>query len=76
MNKIVKNIKKITKSIQEGIEEIHYNINDSAPWLKLYGTKIPKNINLSTRTIYEEVEYIASLYPSYNAYEYYGKKLK
>src|SRR5574344_20398 len=75
MNKIVKNIKKITKSIQEGIEEIHYNINDSAPWLKLYGTKIPKNINLSTRTIYEEVEYIASLYPSYNAYEYYGKKV-
>lgn len=75
MNKLVKNIKKITKNIQEGIEELHFNMKETAPWLKLYDDKIPKTISVPHRTMYEMVEYTAAMYPNYDAYEYYGKKV-
>lgn len=74
MIKIKDQIKKLTKNIQEEIEEMHYNINESAPWFKLY-EKVPKTVNVPKKTMYEMIEYTASMYPDNYAYEYYGKKV-
>jgi long-chain acyl-CoA synthetase len=66
--------KKITGKVKEGIEELHYNYYKSAPWFKLYDKYTPRNLEVPDCTMYELIKHVASLYPDYYAYEYYGKK--
>ncbi|MDD2504792.1 MAG: class I adenylate-forming enzyme family protein [Bacilli bacterium] len=66
---------KIKDSIKQSAQAIHYEYLDSAPWYKYYEElKIPKSLIYPEKTIYQHLEDAANLYPSYYAYEYFGKK--
>ena len=69
------NIKNIKYKIKKSAEAIHYEYLDAAPWYKLYeDLNIPRSINYPEKTLYEIVEETATHYPSYYAYEYFGKQ--
>ena len=68
------NIKSIKESIKNSANQIHYEHFDSAPWFKYYEKlNIPKNLVYPKLTLYEMLEDTAEKYPSYYAYEYFGK---
>lgn len=68
-------IKNIKDTIKHSANQIRYEYLDNAPWYKHYESlNIPKNLNYPKLTLYEIVEQTAENYPSYYAYEYFGKK--
>ncbi|MDD2409597.1 MAG: class I adenylate-forming enzyme family protein [Bacilli bacterium] len=68
------NIKNIKESIKHSANQIHYEHFDSTPWFKYYEKlNIPKNLVYPELTLYEMIEETAAKYPSYYAYEYFGK---
>ena len=71
---MINSFKNITNKVKEGIEELHYNYYDAAPWFKLYDKYTPKNLEIPDCTMYELIKHVSTLYPDYDAYEYYGKK--
>ena len=61
------------RKIYEGANRLYYKITNREPWYKYYGNN--NKINYPDLTIYELIEKTANTYPSYYAYEYYGKKV-
>jgi len=61
------------KNLFERISRVYYKITKREPWYKYYGNN--NKINYPKLTIYELIEKTAKTYPSYYAYEYYGKKV-
>ena len=55
------------------VSRFYYKITNRAPWYKYYGEN--NKIDYPKLTIYELIEKTAKTYPSYYAYEYYGKKV-
>ncbi len=55
------------------ISRFYYKVTKREPWYKYYGNN--NKINYPDLTIYELIEKTAKTYPSYYAYEYYGKKV-
>ncbi len=65
----------IKETIKHSAHAIRHEYLSSTPWYKYYEElNIPKNINYPKKTLYELLEESANLYPSYYAYEYFGKK--
>ena len=65
-------IKSLNK-IFERISRLYYRLTNRAPWYKYYGKN--NKLDYPDLTIYELIEKTANTYPSYYAYEYYGKKV-
>ncbi|MDD2208373.1 MAG: class I adenylate-forming enzyme family protein [Bacilli bacterium] len=66
---------KIKDSVKKSASALYYEYSSATPWYKQYEeANIPKSINYPKKTLYEMLEETASIYPSYLAYEYYGKK--
>ena len=61
------------RKIYERANRLYYKITKREPWYKYYGNN--NKINYPNLTIYELIEKTANTYPSYYAYEYYGKKV-
>ena len=61
------------RKLYERASRVYYKITKREPWYKYYGNN--NKINYPDLTIYELVEKTANTYPSYYAYEYYGKKV-
>lgn len=61
------------KGLFQRLSRIYYKVTNRAPWYKYYGKN--NKINYPDLTIYELIEKTAKTYPSYYAYEYYGKKV-
>ena len=61
------------KKLFQRLSRVYYKIINRAPWYKYYGKN--NKINYPNLTIYELIEKTAKTYPSYYAYEYYGKKV-
>lgn len=61
------------KRLFQRLSRIYYKVTNRAPWYKYYGKN--NKINYPDLTIYELIEKTAKTYPSYYAYEYYGKKV-
>ena len=55
------------------LSRVYYRVTKREPWYKYYGKN--NKINYPNLTIYEIIEKTAKTYPSYYAYEYYGKKV-
>lgn len=66
---------KIKESIKQSAQAIHFEYLDAAPWYKQYEeSNIPKSLHYPKKSLYEMLEESANTYPSYIAYEYFGKK--
>lgn len=61
------------KNLIHKVRRVYYKITDREPWYKYYGNN--NKIDYPDLTIYELIEKTAKTYPSYYAYEYYGKKV-
>ncbi len=61
------------RKILERANRAFYKITKREPWYKYYGNN--NKIDYPDLTIYELIEKTANTYPSYYAYEYYGKKV-
>lgn len=61
------------KDLLGRVSRLYYKITNRPPWYKYYGKN--NKINYPSLTIYELIEKTAKTYPSYYAYEYYGKKV-
>lgn len=71
------NLKDIKSKIGTKIDKIHYENKGAAPWLKFYNDLgYPRTINYPEYTIYEMLEKAVLEYPTYDAYEYFGTKVK
>ncbi len=63
----------LLKDVYDKVNRIYYKITNKEPWYKYYENN--KKINYPKLSIYELIEKTAKTYPSYYAYEYYGKKV-
>ena len=63
----------VLKGLFQKVSRIYYKLTNRAPWYKYYGKN--NKINYPDLTIYELISKTAKTYPSYYAYEYYGKKV-
>ena len=61
------------KGLYQRLNRWYYKLTNKQPWYKYYGKN--NKINYPNLTIYELIEKTAKTYPSYYAYEYYGKKV-
>ena len=61
------------RRLYQRVNRLYYRLTNKEPWYKYYGNS--KKINYPNLTIYELIEKTANTYPSYYAYEYYGKKV-
>ena len=61
------------RKLYERANRLYYKLTNREPWYKYYGSN--NKINYPDLTIYELIEKTANTYPSYYAYEYYGKKV-
>lgn len=61
------------KGLYQRFNRLYYKITKKEPWYKYYGKN--NKISYPDLTIYELIEKTAKTYPSYYAYEYYGKKV-
>ena len=61
------------KGLYQRFNRLYYKITNKEPWYKYYGKN--NKISYPDLTIYELIEKTAKTYPSYYAYEYYGKKV-
>ena len=61
------------KNLFGRISRFYYKVTKREPWYKYYGNN--NKINYPKLTVYQLIEKTAKTYPSYYAYEYYGKKV-
>lgn len=61
------------KNLFGRLSRFYYKITNREPWYKYYGNN--NKIDYPKLTVYELIEKTAKTYPSYYAYEYYGKKV-
>lgn len=70
------NIKDIKTKVMKGVNKVHYEFYDEAPWLKYYEElNYPKNIVYPELTLYGLLKESVNKYPNYYAYEYFGVKV-
>ncbi len=52
------------------------NNNIKTPWFSSYGEGVPSTLTYSNKSLIEELEEMARIYPDYIAYDFLGKKTK